>query len=115
MNKTQKEIENLKTEIVSLKIRVRRLESFIQSIPSPDEYLDPYDPETASEDDLVDKAIEIVSQYDAASASLLQRRLAIGYARAARLMDILENKKVVAPSDGGAYPRKVLVNKRKSK
>jgi S-DNA-T family DNA segregation ATPase FtsK/SpoIIIE len=41
-----------------------------------------------------------------ASASLLQRRLRVGYARAARLLDILEEKNVIGPGDG-AKPREV--------
>ncbi len=87
-----------------------RLESFIRDIPSVDDYLEPYDP-TSSEDDLIEQATEIVAQYDRASASLLQRRLSIGYARAARLIDILEAKGVIGPSDGTSKPREVLVKK----
>jgi DNA segregation ATPase FtsK/SpoIIIE-like protein len=60
-------------------------------------------------DDLIQDAIRIVCQYDASSASLLQRRLAIGYARAARLMDQLEALKVVSSFDGVSKPRKVLI------
>lgn len=60
-------------------------------------------------DDLIQDAIRIVCQYDASSASLLQRRLAIGYARAARLMDQLEALQVVSSFDGVSKPRKVLI------
>lgn len=60
-------------------------------------------------DGLIQDAIRIVCQYDASSASLLQRRLAIGYARAARLMDQLETLKVVSSFDGVSKPRKVLI------
>ena len=60
-------------------------------------------------DDLIQDAIRIVCQYDASSASLLQRRLSIGYARAARLMDQLEALKVVSSFDGVSKPRKVLI------
>jgi len=58
------------------------------------------------DDDLYMDAKEIVLQAGKASASLLQRRLRIGYARAARLIDILEEQKVVGPADG-ARPREV--------
>jgi len=58
------------------------------------------------DDDLYEEAKEIVLQAGKASASLLQRRLRIGYARAARLIDILEEQKVVGPADG-ARPREV--------
>ena len=44
-----------------------------------------------------------------ASASLLQRRLAIGYARAARLLDMLESEGIVGPSKG-AKPRDIIFN-----
>ena len=57
-------------------------------------------------DDLYDSAKDVVLGAKKASASLLQRRLKVGYARAARLMDILERKGVVGPSDG-AKPRAV--------
>ncbi|MEK7136683.1 MAG: DNA translocase FtsK 4TM domain-containing protein, partial [Patescibacteria group bacterium] len=59
-------------------------------------------------DDLTFDAIDLVRRAGKASASLLQRHLKIGYARAARLLDILEQKGVVGPVDG-AKPRKVYV------
>ena len=59
-------------------------------------------------DDLFKNAVQEVVQYDRASASLLQRRLRIGYARAARLLDQLESAGVVGPAEG-SKPREVLV------
>ncbi len=59
------------------------------------------------EDTLYDSARTIVLEAKKASASLLQRRLRIGYARAARLIDILEERGVVGHSDG-AKPREVF-------
>jgi len=59
-------------------------------------------------DDNFSKAVEIVVQYDRASASLLQRRLSVGYARAARILDQLEAAGVVSPADG-SKPRNVLI------
>lgn len=53
------------------------------------------------------QAIEIIMQQDKASASLLQRRLSIGYARAARLLDQLEAAGYVSPAEG-AKPRQVI-------
>jgi DNA segregation ATPase FtsK/SpoIIIE, S-DNA-T family len=53
-------------------------------------------------------AVEVVCQYDRASASLLQRRLSVGYARAARILDQLESAGVVSPQDG-SKPREVLI------
>ncbi|HDP69201.1 MAG TPA: DNA translocase FtsK [Actinobacteria bacterium] len=63
------------------------------------------------EDDLFDEALELIVLTGMASISLLQRRLRIGYARAARLIDILEEKGMVGSSEGGSKPRAVLVTK----
>jgi len=60
------------------------------------------------QDDLFEEAVRTVCQYDRASASLLQRRLRIGYARAARLLDELESSGIVGPGEG-AKPRDVLL------
>lgn len=60
----------------------------------------------SDEDDLFEAAKEEVMRAGKASASLLQRRLRVGYARAARLLDILEDAGVVGPADG-AKPREV--------
>lgn len=60
------------------------------------------------DDDLYNDAVETVINAGKASASLLQRRLRVGYARAARLLDILEQQGVIGPADG-AKPRDVLV------
>lgn len=59
-------------------------------------------------DTLFKEAVREVCQYDRASASLLQRRLSIGYARAARIIDQLEATGVVGPAEG-SKPRDVLV------
>jgi len=58
-------------------------------------------------DPLLETAKKVVVDSGKASASLLQRRLQVGYARAARLMDMLEEKGIVGPSDG-AKPRQVF-------
>ena len=58
------------------------------------------------EDELYGEAIEVVKNAGKASASLLQRRLKIGYARAARLLDIMEDKGIIGPGEG-AKPREV--------
>jgi S-DNA-T family DNA segregation ATPase FtsK/SpoIIIE len=57
-------------------------------------------------DELFDEARDVVTKAGKASASLLQRRLRIGYARAARLLDILEDQGIIGPGDG-AKPREV--------
>jgi S-DNA-T family DNA segregation ATPase FtsK/SpoIIIE len=63
----------------------------------------------ADKDDLIRKAIEFVREVQHASTSLLQRKLRIGYPRAARLMDELEELGVVGPSQGGGRERDVLI------
>jgi S-DNA-T family DNA segregation ATPase FtsK/SpoIIIE len=64
---------------------------------------------TADRDDLVLKAMVIVRDTQRASASMLQRRLRIGYPRAARLVDELEELGIVGPSQGGGREREVLI------
>jgi len=59
---------------------------------------------------LIEQAISIVRSSQRASASLIQRRLRIGYPRAARLLDQLEEMGVVGPSQGGGKEREVLVS-----
>lgn len=64
------------------------------------------EPDEDTEDPLFEQAKEEVVRAGKASASLLQRRLRIGYARAARLLDILESRGIIGPGDG-AKPREV--------
>jgi S-DNA-T family DNA segregation ATPase FtsK/SpoIIIE len=59
-------------------------------------------------DELFDQAVRLSCEYDKASASLLQRRLSIGYARAARIIDQLEQAGVVGPAEG-SKPREILI------
>lgn len=59
-------------------------------------------------DELLADAEQVVRQAGKASASLLQRRLRVGYARAARLLDLLEDRGIIGPGDG-AKPREVYV------
>lgn len=61
-------------------------------------------------DDLVQQAIEVVKKAQRASVSLIQRRLRIGYPRAARLIDQLEEMGIVGPSQGAGRDREVLID-----
>jgi S-DNA-T family DNA segregation ATPase FtsK/SpoIIIE len=61
-------------------------------------------------DDLLPKAIEVVRSHNRASISLLQRRLRIGYARAARLIDMMEEQGLIGPDEGGGRSRQVLLD-----
>lgn len=100
---------------------VRKIVEFLKSKGTPIEYTEEVTSmpvstkkggamisENGSKDDLFDEAVKIVCQYDRASASLLQRRLRVGYARAARLLDQLEGEGIVGPSEG-SKPREVLI------
>ncbi len=62
------------------------------------------------DDDLYDEAVTVVCQAKKASASLLQRRLKVGYARAARLLDLMEGNGLIGPGDG-AKPREVFLDR----
>jgi S-DNA-T family DNA segregation ATPase FtsK/SpoIIIE len=62
------------------------------------------------QDNLFNDAVTIISSTGKASASLLQRRLSVGYARAARILDILEEHGMIGPANG-AKPREIYMNK----
>jgi len=65
--------------------------------------------EDAEDEALVEQAIEVIRQTNRASVSILQRRLRIGYTRAARIMDLLEERGIVGPGKG-AEPREILID-----
>ena len=60
------------------------------------------------EDELIEEAIKIVIEYQQASTSFLQRKLRVGFNRASRIMEILEEQRIISPKDG-SRPRQVLV------
>lgn len=64
----------------------------------------------ATRDNLAEKAIELIKETGRASASMFQRRLKIGYPRAARLVDELEEYGVLGPSRGGGREREILID-----
>ena len=69
----------------------------------PSEMLDEVD------DELYDDAVQLITEMQTASVSMLQRRFRIGYTRAARLIDAMELRGIVGPYEG-SKPRKVLVS-----
>jgi S-DNA-T family DNA segregation ATPase FtsK/SpoIIIE len=69
----------------------------------------PADDVTEEDEELVEKCLEIIRQEKRASTSLLQRRLRLGYTRAARIVDILEQRGILGPGEG-AKPREILVD-----
>jgi S-DNA-T family DNA segregation ATPase FtsK/SpoIIIE len=99
---------------------VRRLVEYASDQKSPEfegatlaslEGGDSEDGEAISEEDeeLLEKCIEVIRQEKKASTSLFQRRLRLGYTRAARILDILETRGYVGPGEG-AKPREILVD-----
>jgi DNA segregation ATPase FtsK/SpoIIIE, S-DNA-T family len=69
----------------------------------------PADLTEEEDEELVEQAMEVIRQTNRASVSILQRRLRIGYTRAARIMDLLEERGIVGPNKG-AEPRDILVD-----
>jgi S-DNA-T family DNA segregation ATPase FtsK/SpoIIIE len=64
---------------------------------------------TEEDEELVNRCLEIIRQEKKASTSMLQRRLRLGYTRAARVVDILERRGILGPGEG-AKPRQILVD-----
>jgi S-DNA-T family DNA segregation ATPase FtsK/SpoIIIE len=64
---------------------------------------------SAEDEELVEKCYEVMRQEKKASTSLFQRRLRLGYTRAARILDIMEMRGYVGPGEG-AKPREILVD-----
>ncbi len=62
-------------------------------------------------DDMLDEAVNVITELNSASTTVLQRKLRVGYARAARIMDELEQLGYVSAAEGNNKPRKVLVTR----
>jgi DNA segregation ATPase FtsK/SpoIIIE, S-DNA-T family len=75
----------------------------LESSASPEEDV------TEEDEELVSRCLEIIRQEKKASTSMLQRRLRLGYTRAARVVDILERRGILGPGEG-AKPRQILVD-----
>jgi len=84
--------------------------AFDPAIGSQLDASEPAEEEVSEEDEmLVERCLEIMRQEKRASTSMLQRRLRLGYTRAARVVDILERRGILGPGDG-AKPREILVD-----
>ena len=81
----------------------------IESLSAPTEEIVIPEEETENDEDLFRKAVELVIRHKQGSVSLLQRRLAVGYQRAARLIDQLEEEGIVGPYNGSKV-REILVD-----
>ena len=101
-------------------VEIRRVVEFLSAQVRPGDFvwgLLPPEPESEVEedggDDLYQQAVEIVVQTQQASISMLQRRLRVGFNRAARMIERMEREGVVSPMDG-TRPREVLVSRAES-
>jgi S-DNA-T family DNA segregation ATPase FtsK/SpoIIIE len=101
-------------------VEIKKVVEYLRNIKEPNYQLEILEKQYESEDlgelvddELLPQAREVVIQAGRASASLLQRRLRIGYARAARLLDLLEQEGTIGPADG-AKPREVLKKEKES-
>jgi len=100
--KSKSEIE---TQKITVPIENQLAEDLEKTLEVPEAELEGF---YGGEDPLYEEAKRVVIQARKASASLLQRRLRLGYARAARLIDMLEERGVVGPGEG-AKPREILI------
>jgi len=64
--------------------------------------------QAAQQDELLSRAIALVQEHERASISMLQRRLRIGYSRAARLIEIMEQQGIIGPEEGGSRSRELI-------
>ncbi len=104
---SDKEIEKI-VEFVKADSSARYNEDIIEHIENGAE--DHQSSDDGDADDLLPQAIGIVVEIGQASASLLQRKLKVGYSRAGRLVDQLEERGIIGPHEG-SKPRKVLMSK----
>jgi len=107
-------VSNEEINRVTNRIKLTKEPSYDENVTSPDtakgSLVGIPDSKAGSGDDaLYEAAYQLVMESRKASASLFQRRLKVGYARAARLIDLLEENGVVGPSNG-AKPRKILLS-----
>jgi S-DNA-T family DNA segregation ATPase FtsK/SpoIIIE len=101
-------------------IEVQRVVDFLkrQGQPDYDKTILDTPPATANDgngddeyDEKWDEALAVIANAGQASISMLQRRLRLGYNRAARMIEKMENEGIVGPSDGTSRPREVFINK----
>ena len=92
--------------IVDFVIEQQKAQYQEEMIPTEIEEIAPHE-ET---DELYDQAVHLVTELQTASVSMLQRRFRVGYSRAARIVDQMELRGVVGPSEG-SKPRQVLISK----
>ncbi len=101
-------------------VEIRRVVEFLAAQPRPEEFvwgLLPPEPEASPDEEATDElyrqAVEMVVQTQQASISMIQRRLRVGFNRAARMIERMEQEGIVSPMDG-TRPREVLVSRTES-
>ncbi|MBO4847771.1 MAG: DNA translocase FtsK [Clostridia bacterium] len=104
---SDEEVENIMQFFVDNRIEIPQDNNVLDSIP--DLTASTGQGNGKQEDELLPDAVRIVMDSGSASISMIQRRLRVGYARAARLVDIMEQMKLVSGFDG-SKPRKVLID-----
>lgn len=97
---------------------VKKVVTFIKKQKQPEYAVEPEDLDSGGfvaggdyKDELFEQAVRLIVENDQASISMLQRRLNIGYTRAARMIDVMEEEGVIGPF-AGSKPRKVLLQKK---
>jgi len=104
---SEREIKDIVSFLISNNPPLDNQENVLEQLQDHEkekEYLD------EEEDELFEEAVETIINNNQASISILQRKLRIGYTRAARLIDLMEEKGIVGPYDG-RNPRKILLSK----
>jgi len=103
---TEKETETV-VDFWKAQGQAEYVEGFLESPKEDRPQVDGSDPNSDDNDPLFDDAVRLVFEFGKASTSLLQRRLRIGYGRAAHLVDLMENDGLIGPADG-SRPRELL-------
>jgi len=85
----------------------QRFEADIQRSIDAGDVGDTGDDVSDADEEILQRCIEVIMQEGKASTSLLQRRLRLGYTRAARMIDVLEQRGIIGPGDG-AKPREII-------
>ena len=111
---TEEEIQGVVTFIKKQKLTTETQEKEIFAKPeksserTSNDVFDEFAGGDGEDDEILEEAIQVVREMKRASASLLQRKLKLGYARAARLLDIMEEKGLIGPVQG-AKPREIYI------
>ena len=87
---------------------IKAVDDFVPAVKEKDSFDNSQG--NATDEDIIEQAIAVAVENGQLSTSMLQRKLKLGYARAARIMDELEEMGVIGASEG-AKPRKVLMSK----